>query len=150
MIFFFDLLKEVGLTPTWRSFSSCLLLFISHDLIDINDLWLTRACQSSGPVSFKPPTSANQSRSRILRRSSTFSSSTIPPVENKSTSAFPPRVSFLLPIKSQTFGTVQLHNSVFTLLLFCLLQIKTHNRWVLPHITSTLIHGMMLNTISVS
>lgn len=56
---------------------------------------LSRACRSSGPVSFKLPTSVNRNRNRILRPSSTFSSSTTLLVENRNTSVFPPRVSFL-------------------------------------------------------
>lgn len=60
-------------------------------------LWvsLCRACQSSGPVSFKLPTSVNQNRNKILRPSLMFSSSSTPPVENRNTSVFLARVSFL-------------------------------------------------------
>lgn len=56
---------------------------------------VSRACRNSGPVSFKRPTSANQSRNRILRLSLTSSSSTTPPVGNRNTSAFLPQVSLL-------------------------------------------------------
>lgn len=58
-------------------------------------VFLCRACQSSGPVSFKLPTSVNQNRNKILRPSLMFSSSSTPPVENRNTSVFLARVSFL-------------------------------------------------------
>lgn len=104
-------------------FHSVLLLFplfnrkISVYVFQCVCVCLSRACRSSGRVSFKPPTSVNQNRNRILRPSSTFSSSTTPPVENRNTSVFPPRVSFLLlnRLKKSNVVTAQTHSSVLTL-----------------------------------
>lgn len=86
-------------------------------------LCLFRACQSSGPGSFKPLTSANQNRNKILRLCSTFSSSTTPRVENRNTSAFLPLVSSNKSLKSQSWSKKHPHSLVLTR-IFCSLSDK--------------------------
>lgn len=79
-------LKKNGCPAAWNTLH-CKKLYLW--------VFLCRACQSSGPVSFKLPTSVNQNRNKILRPSLMFSSSSTPPVENRNTSVFLARVSFL-------------------------------------------------------
>lgn len=123
-----DLYSQCLLFDSCVSFSPRMCVFVC-----------SRACRSSGPVSFKPPTSANQSRNRILRPSSTSSSSTTPPVGNRNTSVFPRQVRFFFFCSTDNekwnVATANTHSPV---LILYLLQIKTHSRWVLPFITSAL------------